>query len=93
MCSTRTASTGPATSWPNSARISSSIVDRRNFVLKLSQGEFVTASKLEAIFETSPLVRQIYIYGNSARSYLLAVIVPDRRGPGRVMTTRRAPSR
>lgn len=51
-------------------------VDRRNFVLKLSQGEFVTASKLEAVFETSPLVRQIYIYGNSARPYLLAVIVP-----------------
>ena len=51
-------------------------VDRRNFVLKLSQGEFVTASKLEPVFETSPLVRQIYIYGNSARSYLLAVIVP-----------------
>ena len=51
-------------------------VDRRNFVLKLSQGEFVTASKLEAVFENSPLVRQIYIYGNSARSYLLAVIVP-----------------
>ncbi len=51
-------------------------VDRRNFVLKLSQGEFVTASKLEAVFETSPLIRQIYIYGNSARSYLLAVIVP-----------------
>jgi fatty acid CoA ligase FadD9 len=51
-------------------------VDRRNFVLKLSQGEFVTASKIEAVFETSPLVRQIYIYGNSARSYLLAVIVP-----------------
>ena len=45
-------------------------------MLKLSQGEFVTASKLEAVFETSPLVRQIYIYGNSARSYLLAVIVP-----------------
>jgi fatty acid CoA ligase FadD9 len=51
-------------------------VDRRNFVLKLSQGEFVTASKLEPVFETSPLVRQIYIYGNSARSYVLAVIVP-----------------
>jgi fatty acid CoA ligase FadD9 len=51
-------------------------VDRRNFVLKLSQGEFITASRLEAVFESSPLVRQIYIYGNSARSYLLAVIVP-----------------
>src|ERR1700736_3349081 len=51
-------------------------VDRRNNVLKLSQGEFVTVSKLEAAFSDSPLVRQIYIYGNSARPYLLAVVVP-----------------
>ena len=45
-------------------------------MLKLSQGEFVTVSKLEAVFGDSPLVRQIYVYGNSARAYLLAVIVP-----------------
>ncbi len=51
-------------------------VDRRNNVLKLSQGEFVAVSKLEAVFGDSPVVRQIYIYGNSARSYLLAVVVP-----------------
>ena len=51
-------------------------LDRRNNVLKLSQGEFVTVSKLEAVFGDSPLVRQIYVYGNSARSYLLAVVVP-----------------
>ena len=51
-------------------------LDRRNNVLKLSQGEFVTVSKLEAVFSDSPLVRQIYVYGNSARSYLLAVVVP-----------------
>jgi fatty acid CoA ligase FadD9 len=51
-------------------------LDRRNNVLKLSQGEFVAVSKLEAMFGDSPLVRQIYVYGNSARAYLLAVIVP-----------------
>ncbi|VEG54325.1 thioester reductase-like protein [Mycolicibacterium aurum] len=51
-------------------------LDRRNNVLKLSQGEFVTVSKLEAVFGDSPLIRQIYVYGNSARPYLLAVIVP-----------------
>jgi fatty acid CoA ligase FadD9 len=51
-------------------------LDRRNNVLKLSQGEFVTVAKLEAVFGDSPLVRQIFVYGNSARSYLLAVIVP-----------------
>ena len=31
-------------------------LDRRNNVLKLSQGEFVTVSKLEAVFGDSPLV-------------------------------------
>jgi fatty acid CoA ligase FadD9 len=51
-------------------------LDRRNNVLKLSQGEFVTVSKLEAVFVESPLIRQIFVYGNSARSYLLAVVVP-----------------
>jgi fatty acid CoA ligase FadD9 len=51
-------------------------LDRRNNVLKLSQGEFVAVSKLEAVFVDSPLIRQIFVYGNSARSYLLAVIVP-----------------
>jgi fatty acid CoA ligase FadD9 len=51
-------------------------LDRRNNVLKLSQGEFVTVSKLEAVFGDSPLVGQIYVYGSSARAYLLAVVVP-----------------
>ncbi|OBF98287.1 carboxylic acid reductase [Mycolicibacter sinensis] len=51
-------------------------VDRRNNVLKLAQGEFVTLARLEAEFGTSPLVRQIYVYGNSAQPYLLAVVVP-----------------
>ncbi|MGB8407640.1 MAG: carboxylic acid reductase [Mycobacterium sp.] len=52
-------------------------VDRRNNVLKLAQGEFVTLAKVEAAFSNnSPLVRQIYVYGNSAQPYLLAVVVP-----------------
>ena len=51
-------------------------IDRRKNVLKLSQGEFVAVSHLEAVFSTSPLVRQIFVYGNGARAYLLAVIVP-----------------
>jgi fatty acid CoA ligase FadD9 len=53
-----------------------SYVDRRNNVLKLAQGEFVTLAKLETVFNDSPLVRQIFVYGNSAHPYLLAVVVP-----------------
>jgi fatty acid CoA ligase FadD9 len=51
-------------------------VDRRNNVLKLSQGEFVTLAKLETALGESPLVRQIFPYGKSTEPYLLAVIVP-----------------
>ncbi len=51
-------------------------VDRRNNVIKLSQGEFVAVARLEALYSTSPLVRQIYVYGSSERSFLLAVVVP-----------------
>ena len=51
-------------------------VDRRNNVIKLSHGEFVAVARLEALYSTSPLVRQIYVYGSSERSFLLAVVVP-----------------
>ncbi|MET8953185.1 carboxylic acid reductase [Streptomyces sp. NPDC004393] len=51
-------------------------VDRRKNVLKLAQGEFVALSRVEATFATSPLVRQMFVHGNSERAFLLAVIVP-----------------
>ena len=51
-------------------------VDRRNNVLKLAQGEFVAIARLEAVFAGAALVRQVFIYGNSERPYLLAVVVP-----------------
>jgi fatty acid CoA ligase FadD9 len=51
-------------------------VDRRNNVIKLSQGEFVAVANLEAEFARTPLIRQIYVYGNSERPSLLAVVVP-----------------
>ncbi|MGB6164658.1 MAG: carboxylic acid reductase [Pseudonocardiaceae bacterium] len=62
-------------------------VDRRNNVLKLSQGEFVTVARLEAIYGTSPLIRHIFLYGNSERSYLLAVIVPTEEAWNGVVAT------
>jgi len=53
-------------------------VDRRNNVLKLAQGEFVAISRLETLFTNGhPMVRQVYLYGTSERSYLLGVFVPN----------------
>ncbi|MBJ7384737.1 MAG: thioester reductase domain-containing protein, partial [Mycolicibacterium sp.] len=51
-------------------------VDRRNNVIKLSQGEFVAVANLEAVYAGAPLIRQIFVYGNSERPALLAVVVP-----------------
>ncbi|MGI5341693.1 carboxylic acid reductase [Streptomyces sp. CA-181903] len=59
-------------------------VERRSSVLKLSQGEFVAVSRLEALFTGSPAVRQIFLYGSGARAYLLAVVVPTREALDRV---------
>ncbi|MFE6664559.1 carboxylic acid reductase [Streptomyces sp. NPDC057697] len=56
-------------------------VDRTKDTLKLSQGEFVAVSRLETVFAGSPLIRQIYVHGNSERAYLLAVVVPAARTP------------
>ncbi len=54
------------------------IIDRRKDVLKLSQGEYVAAGTLGTVYEAgSSVIHQIYVYGNSHRSYLLAVIVPE----------------
>ncbi len=57
-------------------------VDRINNVVKLSQGEFVAVSALEALYATSPDIAQIYVYGSSEQAFLLAVVVPDARRPG-----------
>jgi fatty acid CoA ligase FadD9 len=51
-------------------------VDRRNNVLKLAQGEFVAVAHLESVFAGAASARQAFVYGNSERPYLLAVVVP-----------------
>ncbi|HEY6870755.1 MAG TPA: carboxylic acid reductase [Novosphingobium sp.] len=53
-------------------------LDRRNNVLKLAQGEFVAVARLESLYAGGhPAIAQIFVYGSSSRSYLLAVVVPN----------------
>ncbi|MFL6137081.1 MAG: carboxylic acid reductase [Frankiaceae bacterium] len=61
-------------------------VDRINNVVKLSQGEFVAISRLEALYAGSPCIKQIYVHGNSEQAFLLAVVVPDHDGIGSLAT-------
>lgn len=60
------------------------IIDRKKNIFKLSQGEYVAPERLEGIYAKHPLVQQIFIYGNSNESTLVAVIVPEPEGFGQI---------
>ncbi len=54
------------------------IIDRRKEIFKLSQGEYIAPGKLESAYGKSKFVLSIFVYGNSYKSYLIAVIVPNK---------------
>jgi len=54
-----------------------SIIDRRKNMFKTSHGEYIAAEKLENDYAKADGIGQIWIYGNSYKSFIVAVIVPD----------------
>lgn len=55
------------------------VVDRLRSIFKLSQGEYVAAELVTQVFEEAPLVNQIFVYGDSSRTCLVAIVVPDKK--------------
>lgn len=53
------------------------IVDRVKNIFKLQQGEYIAPEKIENIYVRSKYVAQVFIYGNSYKSSLVSVIVPE----------------
>lgn len=45
--------------------------------MKLAQGEYVALEKVESLMCSHPFIAQIFIYGDSFQSYLIAIVVPD----------------
>uniref|UniRef100_A0A4W5L5L8 AMP-dependent synthetase/ligase domain-containing protein n=1 Tax=Hucho hucho TaxID=62062 RepID=A0A4W5L5L8_9TELE len=67
--------TGDIGVWTTDGRLK--LVDRKTNIFKLAQGEYVAAEKIENVLQSSSLVNQAFVYGDSFRSSLVAIIVPD----------------
>ncbi|RWS27646.1 Long-chain-fatty-acid--CoA ligase 6-like protein [Leptotrombidium deliense] len=67
--------TGDVGSWSENGTLQ--IIDRRKHLFKLSQGEYISPEKVENIYSKSDYVSQIFVYGESLKSCLVAVIVPE----------------
>jgi long-chain acyl-CoA synthetase len=54
------------------------IVDRCRSIFKLSQGEYVAAEMVTQAYEDAKFISQLFVYGDSTKTYLIDIVVPKR---------------
>ncbi|KAJ8685548.1 hypothetical protein QAD02_021341 [Eretmocerus hayati] len=53
------------------------VIDRKKLIFKLSQGEYIVPEKIEREYEKSQYVDQVFVHGESLKSCVVAVVVPN----------------
>jgi long-chain acyl-CoA synthetase len=67
--------TGDIGQWTKNGTLK--LIDRKKHIFKLSQGEYIAPEKVETVYSRSQYVAQCFVYGESLRSSIVAVIVPN----------------
>jgi len=52
------------------------IIDRKKDLVKLQFGEYVSLGKVESVLKNCDIVENVCIYGNSSKSYVVALVCP-----------------
>ena len=55
------------------------IIDRKKLIFKLSRGEYVAPDRVEDIYMGSPYISQVFVHGDSLKSCVIGIIVPNQK--------------